>query len=364
MKIINLIQKPQLRGAEIFACQLSEHLMQKGHEVLVVCIFPGEASLPFTGQIIKLDRNLKHRFWDIDGWKRFDKIVREFKPDIIQANAADTLKFAVSSKLFFRWQNKIVFRNANKMGDFIDSKWKLKLNSFYLSKVNYVISVSEECENDFRKTFNPPKKSIKTIQIGIEEKSIGEPPKDLKVLFENHKVITHIGGFVPEKNHFGLLEIVEKLVQKYPDLKLLMLGEGKLKKDIQAMGETKGLGKNLMFLGYRNDVLEILKASNAFVLPSLIEGLPGVILEAMYCGTPVIANNVGGIKEVVVNEKTGYLIEKGDIKKFSRHILEVLEKPDKSLELTSNAKKLVIGEFTNEKISQRFLDAYGEVLSK
>ena len=101
MKIIQLLQKPQLRGAEIFACQLSDHLVQQGHDVIVVTIFSGDSELPFKGEIINLDRPLGKRFYDIKGWRMFASMVKDFKPDIIQANAADTLKFAVSTKFLF-----------------------------------------------------------------------------------------------------------------------------------------------------------------------------------------------------------------------------------------------------------------------
>ena len=144
LKIIQLLQKPQLRGAEIFACQLSEHLRKQGHEVVLVSIFKGDADLPFYGKMIHLGRPLSRRFYDRKAWRELNGIIQQFDPDIIQANAADTLKFAVSSKMMYRWNVPIVFRNANKMGDFIDSKVKWYLNKFYLSKVRQVISVSQE----------------------------------------------------------------------------------------------------------------------------------------------------------------------------------------------------------------------------
>ncbi|WP_282018315.1 glycosyltransferase family 4 protein [Salegentibacter mishustinae] len=362
MKIINLIQKPQLRGAEIFACQLSEHFLMQGYEVIVVAIYGGDAKLPFSGEIIKLNRTHRNRFWDFQGWKQFSEIVKRYKPDIIQANASDTLKFSVSSKLIYKWNSKIVFRNANKMGDFIDSSWKLKLNSFYLSQINYVVSVSKECEIDFKKTFNFPSEKIETVEIGVEEKNIGSSPLDLKEVFDNHKVVTHIGGFVPEKNHHGLINIVGEVVKDFPELKLLLLGDGRLRPEIVSTCKEKGLENNILFLGYRNDVLEILSSSDVFVLPSFIEGLPGVILEAMYCETPVIANDVGGIKEIVIDNKTGFLIDKNEPEVFKDRLLSVLINPELTKQTVINAKKMVNDKFTNNIISDRFINVYRSLL--
>ncbi|MFD2514259.1 glycosyltransferase family 4 protein [Pontibacter locisalis] len=362
MKIIQVIQQPQLRGAEIFACQLSNHLMQQGHEVLMITIFKGDAEIPFNGKTIHLNRPLSLRLFDFVGWKKFHKIIKEYKPDIIQANASDTLKFTTSSKFLFSWKVPIVYRNANKSGDFIDSRLKWKINKFYLDQLDFTISVSEECEKDFNKTFFYPEKKGNTVEIGIEDKEIGGIPRDLQEIFEKGPVLTNIAGFVPEKNHNSLINIFGKLVKDYPNAQLLLIGKGPLKETIKSKVKETGIKNHVHFLGYRNDVLEILRYSNVFVMPSLIEGLPGVILEAMFCQTPVIANNVGGIGEVVMTGKTGWLIEKGNEEEFLAALREVLKMKKDDLIEVQNAKTMIQDKFLNEKIAKRFLNTYEYVL--
>lgn len=362
MKIINLIQKPQLRGAEIFACQLSNHLGSLGHQVLVVSIFEGDAVLPVSGESIHLNRPLSLRFLDPKGWKQLNSIVKEFGADIVQANAADTLKFAVSSKLIFSWDSSIVFRNANKMGDFINSDWKWKLNTFYLSRVDHVISVSNECRKDFIQTFHFPEPKVITIEIGVEEVKLGKTPADLVPVFEKGPVITHIGGFVPEKNHEGLIKIFSKILQEYPDAQLLLLGKGKLENAVKEGINHLKIQDNVHFLGYRNDVLEILNNSTAFVLPSLIEGLPGVILEAMYAEIPVVAYRVGGIEEIVISGKTGWLVEKNDEAGFQDSLKELIDGSSNVPQKVQAAKQLIIEKFMNHAIAKRFSECYSTVL--
>lgn len=364
MKIIQLIQKPQLRGAEIFACQLSNHIVKQGHEVIVVSIFKGESKLPFLGKTIHLERPLSQRFIDIKGWKKFSKIVDEFQPDIIQSNAADTLKFAVSSKLLHSWSQPLVYRNANKMGDFITSRLKWKLNNFYLSKVAYVISVSHECEKDFIQTFNFSKEKIETVEIGVEQQQLGAVPEDLKKIFQTGPVITHIGGFVPEKNHKGLIRIFYKILDKKPDAQLLLLGKGKLEEEVKREVNDLNIGNNVHFLEYRTDVLDILHHSQSFVLPSLIEGLPAVILEAMYCNTPVVAYNVGGIKEVVIPGETGWLIEKNDESSFIQELNATLNYDEDVKYRIQKAKAKITAKFLNFKVAERFIQAYSKVLGQ
>jgi len=362
LKILQIIQKPQLRGAEIFACQLSNHLEKQGHEVLVVTIYKGDSQLPFKGSLIGLDRPLSKRFFDFKGWKNFNNIIKEFNPDIIQANAADTLKFAVSSKMLFSWKQPLVYRNANKMGDFITSKLKWRLNNFYISRVAYVISVSKECERDFIKTFSYPQEKICTVEIGVEEQKLGGIPNDLKEIFKRGPVITHIGGFVPEKNHEGLINIFNGILEKFPETQLLLMGKGNLEGIIKSKVKGLQIKNKVHFLGYRSDVLDILNNSKTFVLPSLIEGLPAVILEAMYCETPVVAYNVGGIGEVVIQGKTGWLVEKNEEDKFQDQLEEILKGNENILHRVKAAKNMISDKFLNNQIAERFVKCYFEVL--
>ncbi len=363
MKILQLVQKPQLRGAEMFASQLSNHLEKSGLDVHLISVFSGLSELPFHGKTSHLKRSLRNRLWDLKAWKAFADIIKIEQPDLIQANAGDTLKFAILSKLFFKWSTPVVFRNANKMGDFIDTKPKYLLNHFFVKRVDAVVSVSQLCEKDFIKTFNFPASKISTIPIGVEEQIISpEPPVDLQSIYTKYKVLVNIGSLVPEKNHEALLNIFEAIAKNDPSVFLIIIGDGRLRAELENKVSNLSSKDRILFAGYRNDVLQALKHATAFLMPSLIEGLPGVILEAMYCETPVIANNVGGISEVVNNE-TGWLIEKGDIPGFISAVTEVLVGGDKVSRKIANAQQLVINEYMNSQIAARFQKAYENVIA-
>jgi L-malate glycosyltransferase len=358
LKILHLLQKTQLRGAEMFACQLSNHLLVQGHEVQMIALVPGNAPLPFKGNLIKLNRPLANRLLDITGWRQLARLINEFKPDVVQANAGDTLKFAVLSKLFFRWKPPIVFRNANKVSDFINSWPKLVFNKFLVCCVSHVISVSELCRQDFVKTYSYPPEKITTVPIGIELDLVNTSlPADLKSIFATGKVLVHVGSFVPEKNHEGLVQIVERLVEKGEDVKLVMIGDGNLRPSIEQQIKAKKLTDHIFLLGYRSDVLSIVTHAHALVMPSIIEGLPGVILEAMYCRTPVVAYSVGGISEVIRCGETGWLVKAGDEDGFVAAIVEVLNANNLEF-IRENAFKLVTTDYDNHVIAKRFLDVY------
>jgi glycosyltransferase involved in cell wall biosynthesis len=140
-----------------------------------------------------------------------------------------------------------------------------------------------------------------------------------------------------------------------------------------------GLEKNIRFLGYQKDVLSFMTGAQALLLPSIIEGLPGVILEAMYCRTPVVAYDVGGISEVVKNNETGWLVNAGDEDGFVRATKEVIsgQQPTDNGQrstggttpslvrqlgvIKENAYQLVVSKFDNKRIAHRFLETYNAV---
>lgn len=362
MKIFQFIQKPQLRGAEIFATQLSNHLRSAGCDVDIVSLFKGPGKLPFNGEPVVLGANPRFRFFDPLTWWRINQLIRSARPGIVQANAGDTLKYLVFSKLIFRWKTPIVYRNANMMGNFVDTRFKYWLNRFLIRRVDFVISVSEQCRQDLLKTFKISADKTITIPIGIDIKSAPSVDEDLPELRDRTPILVSVASLVPEKNHLALLRIFSKVQTVFPNSQLLIIGDGPLKDVISNRIRELGLTSSVKMLGSRNDVLGIVKKSDLIVLPSLIEGLPGVILEAMYCKTMVVANDVGGISEVISHGITGWLVDPGEEDKFSDTVVSSLKLDALERErIVNSAFAKVIANFDNVIVSERFLEIYKNV---
>jgi L-malate glycosyltransferase len=354
MRILHIIQKKQYRGAEIFACQLSNHLIDLGHNVKVVSIYNGRAKLPFREDIINLSNEESNRYLDFAGWKKLNKIILNFNPDIVQANAADTLKYAVFSKFFYKWKQPVIFRNASTSSYYIKSFFSKILNTFLLKHVDHIISVSAASRSDLNTLFPFTKNNTSVIPVGIET------CKDIHCsLGINRYNIIHVGSFTHEKNHEGLLFIFQEVKKKINTSHLHLFGDGPLRKKIEKEVVLLGLEKAVTFYDEVDNPLPYISNADILVLPSLIEGLPAVILEAMSCKTPVIAFDVGGISEIL-NDQTGYLIPKGDNNSFFRSILEVYSN-NKNLKVET-AYNLVTTNYLNYQITSLFVDIYYELL--
>ena len=356
MKILQLIHKPQNRGAETFACQLSGHLLTLGHQVKMVTVFNGEATLPFTGEIATLNASPAKRFLDVRAWKKLAEIIKIFQPDIIQANAGDTLKYAVFSKIIFRWKVPILFRNASEVGRYLNSAFQKQYNSILYRQVDMVASVSEASKKDILGHFPFLEGKTAVIPIGLEEINT-IPPLHLKPSSVKH--IVHVGGFSFEKNHAGLLRIFRAVLKDEDRVHLHLVGNGPLRKEIEVEVKNSGLEPFVSFYGFVNNPLSYINAADVLILPSIIEGLPGVLLEAMYCKTPVVAFDVGGISEVV-NSETGHLIEKNNEDDFAQAVSAVLIEPD-SVGI-SHAYGMVRRKFMNEEIALKFVNSYRKLV--
>ncbi len=356
LRILQIIQKKQYRGAEIFCCQLSNELEEKGNEVRVYSIYDGKANLPFKKPIESLERKQSFRYADFYGWKAIADIVKEFKPDIVQANASDTLKYAVFSKIIFKWKVPIIYRNASINSLYIKNKFSKLFNRFLFKNVEKIISVSKASKKDINQTFAFTKNKTIVIPIGVEFSiSYGQ-----NEIFSSKNVnLLHVGSFTREKNHLGLLSIFKHLVEHNKKMKLHLIGEGPLRQAVEKDVLKLGIKNKVIFYEAIKDPLPYIYAADVLLLPSIIEGLPGVILEAMFCKTPVVAYNVGGISEAL-NNFTGSLIENGDEAGFSEAVLRILENRDCTK--VETAYKMVIKNYMNEEIAKKFVEVYRKVI--
>jgi len=329
---------------------------------MVLSIYDGEARLPFLGEVETLNRNKISRTFDPLGWRKLSSIIKCFEPDIVQANASDTLKYAVMSKYLFGWNATLIYRNASTPSFYIRTAFTRKINAFLLKKVDLIISVSHASLKDLNSLFPFTKKKSFVIPVGVEEKIIFNESNS-KSPFRNKEAynLIHVGSFTREKNHTGLLRIFKKILAIDNSTHLNLIGRGPLFSEIKHQVRLMGMESKVDFLGDIQNPQIYLSHARALLLPSLVEGLPGVILEAMYNKTPVVAYDVGGVSEVITNFLTGRLIKFDDEESFSSAVLELKNNPDLKASIVQNASVLINKDYMNKNVKESFLKRYKEL---
>jgi len=147
----------------------------------------------------------------------------------------------------------------------------------------------------------------------------------------------HLSNFRPVKRILDAIEIFVMVREKMP-AKLVMIGDGPDREPAEELARTRGVDKDVIFLGKQNGIREKLGQADLFLLPSQLESFGLAALEAMACEVPVIATNAGGVPEVVEHGVDGYLVEPGDVKLAGNYAIEILSRADRGREMGQRAR--------------------------
>ncbi len=171
-------------------------------------------------------------------------------------------------------------------------------------------------------------------------------------------VVGAVGRLEEQKGHVHLLAALPELRREIPDLMVLLVGEGRLRADLQRQVQALGLQDTVRFLGTRRDLPEIYRALDIFVQPSLWEGLPLALLKAMGAGLPVVATGVSGCLEVVQDGVNGRLVAPGDPQALAWAILELARHPEARHRLADAARSTVTTRYSLEAMVRRLEELY------
>jgi glycosyltransferase involved in cell wall biosynthesis len=155
------------------------------------------------------------------------------------------------------------------------------------------------------------------------------------------QVLLVLGRLEPQKGHAYLIEAMQGLVQHWPRLVALFAGTGSLQGELEKRCHAAGLGRKIRFLGQRNDSERLLTAADIVVLPSLYEGLPLVAIEALASGRPMVASDIEGTREIVIDGDTGILFPPADPTALAQGIQKLLVSPALAAELGARGRALV-----------------------
>ena len=167
-----------------------------------------------------------------------------------------------------------------------------------------------------------------------------------------------------EKGLIYLIEAIRLLADSVKNIKTIIIGEGTQREFLQDNILKYGLSDKVLLAGYRNNAYNYLPLFNIFVLPSLTEGLPITILEAMQAGVPIVASSVGGIPDVLGKGKYGITVEPANPKALAEAILYVHSNPDLAKEMGAKARQAVLKKYSSSRMAEDYLKVYESVLKK
>jgi glycosyltransferase involved in cell wall biosynthesis len=201
-----------------------------------------------------------------------------------------------------------------------------------------------------------PPGSVRTIYNGVPA-SAPSPAPDRRL---DGPVIGSFGRLHEQKGY----DVLVRALASVPDVRLVVIGEGPQRAELEQLAEQLGVGGRVDLIGWRDDARSWLETFDVFVLSSRFEGFPLSIVEAMLAGTPVIAADVGSVREAVLHEQTGLLVPPEDSEALASAIAALIADEERRAELARAARERALEQFTSAVMARRFTDLYAEILRR
>jgi glycosyltransferase involved in cell wall biosynthesis len=349
VKILYVIPEMEVGGTEKHLYYLASGISKEGHRVKIVCI----KSLGLIGE-----RMLKKGF-DIECFGishpyspfitgKVIKVISDFKPDVLHtylfgfhlpagiAGRIMRVPLIISSRRQIALWKKWYHRLFENLGNFF---------------TDYVVACSEAVKEFTLKDEYIRSSKVRVIYNGL-------PFPEIERRFSNKKVLGMVANFSEVKGHRYILEAVKLLIPEFPDIKIKFAGEGRLLEIVKKQARETGIEKHTFFEGRVDNVFEFLNDTDIFVLPSLSEGLPNAVLEALYMERPVVATRVGGIPEVITSGENGILVEPGNVQQLTDGIRCFLRNPEKGIKMGKTGRDTVLKRFKMDVMVDNYLSLY------
>lgn len=368
--ILHLVTRRQLRGAEVFAAQLCARLATEGYGITFAALYPpGDPPLEPRG-VPTVDLSSRVARGVSPGLVlRLSRLLRRLDPVLVQANGSDTLKYSVLARRVSGRRPVLVYRNISIASHWLRTPLHRLWTRRLLRAVDHVVAVSERSRTDLRTTFGLPDDRITVIPRAVETgfRKPEKPPREALARIAGcdpgAPLIVHVGSFTPEKNHRRMLQVLRLVHRTHGEAQLVFFGDGPLRDQIQTEVERGNLAGRVFLPGTVSEAAELTAGADVLLLFSRIEGLPGVVLEAGARGVPVVASDVGGVREVVADGETGRLVPADDPHACAAAIRELLEDAAMRRRLGDALRTKVRARYDLQAITKRYQELYLSLLS-
>lgn len=378
MKILLLNTQMEAAGAQKAMLTLARGLQRRGHAVTVVTMYDKAEYVPLFKQkygvdIVDLHMKAPARAGlfqkaasVLKGLVRLWQLIRREQFDVVQTFShysnivGPVVAYLAGARI------RVSSQRMSLKGS---PAWLLRLDRWVANSflVNKMVSVSEGTRQFSIKTQRIKSDKLVTIHNSIDldrflpsavnAERLPQLRQFLGIPVESQVVVT-VARLHAQKGHRFLIAAIPTIQKKFENTHFLFVGEGELQQDLTDSITQLGVEKMVHFLGMRQDIPELLVLSDVFVLPSLWEGLPNSVLEAMAMGTPVIATDVDGCPEVIRDGETGILVPPADSDALAQSIIRLLGDAALCQTLAQEAQRWVVENFSEEKNISAFEQLY------
>ena len=226
-----------------------------------------------------------------------------------------------------------------------------------------VVAVSESLADAISNDLGVARSKVAMLSNGVRHAELGVATLRQELsLSPDDRLVVAVGNLYPVKGHLHAIDALARLADRHPSVHLAISGRGELEGALLARAREQGLERRVHLLGLRSDVPAVLAAADLFVLPSLSEGLPLALLEAMFAGCPIVATDVGQVRVALANGTAGILVEPGNPKALAAGLDRLLSDPAEARRLGAVAALHAAGEYDLSRMVQRYAGVYRDAM--
>ncbi|MGI9201559.1 MAG: glycosyltransferase family 4 protein [Woeseiaceae bacterium] len=360
MKILHVETGRHLYGGPQQVIYLVSALLERGHDCTLIC--PPESGIDSAARSAAIPvRNLFCAGdLDLPFAYRLTQYLQSSSPDILHCHSrrgADMLGGLAAS---FTDVPAVVSRR-------VDNTEMRLLAALRYRPFRKIIAISEAIAAVLQDHDVDPAR-IEIIRSAVDTARFAEPVDRAAFAAEfgvpdDAIVLGAAGQLIPRKGHRYLLEAVAEIKDTYPQLRLLIFGEGYLNNQLRAQAATLGLGDVVQFVGFRNDLDDFMGCFDIFVHPALAEGLGVATLKAAAAGVPVVGFAAGGLPEAVLDSETGLLVPAEDVDELRKAIVTLIAHADVRASMGAAGRERMQSEFSIDTMVTQHISLYESVLN-
>jgi glycosyltransferase involved in cell wall biosynthesis len=362
LRIAHLIESDGPGGAERVVAQLAGALQSAGAENVVFLPAEGEGwlarQLEGSGVDVEpfhLDRPMSPGFA-----RELQSVFRRRRIDVAHSHEFSMAVYGAWAASRARIPHVITMHGGRYYAERLRRRVALRAA---IGASGKTVAVSEHLANQMSRDLWVPRSRIHTVPNGVPrvEATAGTLRAELG-LGDEARLIVAIGNLYPVKGHAHLVDALARIATRHPEAHVAIGGRGQLAESLAARAAAHGLSDRVHLLGLRADVAAVLASADLFVLPSLSEGLPLALLEAMFAARPIVASNVGEVGVALAHGQAGVLVPPGDPAALADALDRLLADPNRARDFARRAEQRAVAEYDLTRMVERYVAAYQELI--
>lgn len=290
----------------------------------------------------------KKRGMDISVVRKLKKEIDAFKPDVIQTHLYVVAYVLLAAPLKIK-----KYHTVHNVAEKEAFGFRRIINKIAFRFGNFTpVAISPYCAKTIEKVYGIRYDSIPCIMNGVDTSKYIVAP-----IHHEGTVFINVGRLQSQKNHTLLIKAFVKVVEKEPTARLIIVGEGELRTEIEKLIQQYGIERYVSMPGQCNDVMRRLNAADIFVQSSDYEGLPISGLEAMACGLPIVSTKAGGTVDIIKNNKNGFLVDIGNADELAEKMIYLAQNKEICNKMGKESRRIV-EMFNIDKCAYKYQNLY------